>query len=323
MNDERLDILSSFRSLILLDMPFGGDAMKGHLEYLFSDFSIAGMPNFETFGDILKNIDHNSEVCEGVGFLAYKAKIRECLQTCFENGKTTSILLPLKYGEDSHNFLMKVKKNGHGLSILLFLLNKDGYIDLDTYAAGKFKDRLTGLFNFNTFKTHLEADKTPGFICLFDLNKFKEINDTYGHSVGDDVLLLISSFMISISSQDEIFYRRSGDEFLIYVLKNDLKYAMGLINSMEAYLHNIPKVSLKQYDGLSVSASYGLLEIHGSNDKNELSLDDKLKLLDLAMYQAKKSGKLCHYISYEDSLNIVAKGDLDKRLQSLAASIKR
>ncbi len=83
MNDERLDVLSSFRSLILLDMPFGVDAMKSHLEYLFSDFSIAGMPNFETFGDILKNIDPNSEVCEGVGFLTYKNEIKESLQTCF------------------------------------------------------------------------------------------------------------------------------------------------------------------------------------------------------------------------------------------------
>ena len=316
--------LESFESLIAARINYTKDIFSAKMEYVLGDFSIAKLPRFDSLGEVLNAIDPHGEVCEGIGYIAYKNRIEEGILTCLESQDQAIFILPLGKEEEIHNFIFKIRGDENGLSLLfIYLSEKNGAFDIDAYVADSFKDRLTGLFNLNTFYAHLEAHKTAGFICLFDLNKFKEINDTFGHEVGDDVLTLISSYAIAISSKDEIFYRRSGDEFLIMFLNDDLDYVHKIIGKLEKYMKEIPTLSLKQCQGLVCSASFGILQIPPVGENDGIDPKTQIKLADLAMYQAKRAGKRMHYISHEDAVNIVKMGNLDERLEKLSSEPRR
>ena len=154
-------------------------------------------------------------------------------------------------------------------------------------------------------------------IYEFDLNGFKKINDNNGHEIGDVVLKEIANFLISTSSMQEVYYRRSGDEFMILIFEIDISYVFFLINLIERFIESIPQ---KIHKDIACSAAYGILEL---KKDNEFGYVVSSKLTDLAMYQAKNSHKLYHYISHQDALNIIKMGNLDERIKEIANKIGR
>ncbi len=85
-----------------------------------------------------------------------------------------------------------------------------------------YHDSLTGMKNRLFFwddlnKINLQADKNhiPVTVMLFDLDRFKEVNDTYGHDAGDLLLNQVSRRLTSMSSATDTFYRLGGDEFAL------------------------------------------------------------------------------------------------------------
>jgi diguanylate cyclase (GGDEF)-like protein len=85
-------------------------------------------------------------------------------------------------------------------------------------------DQLTGLRNRNSLDETMEQvmaaskrNKVKSGILLIDLNKFKEINDTFGHSVGDDVLKETAQRLKEAARADEVLFRLGGDEFLLVI----------------------------------------------------------------------------------------------------------
>jgi len=321
MEDVFLEKINSFDTLIICDIDIKDDLINAPLRYLSGSFKVANLKDYKTFQEILDSINPHGEVCEGYGYIEYKKLIINSINTLKKEDKNYSFILPLMEKELKRNFLLNINKTEKAINFLFVYFNEEsGLSHIDEYVAGSYKDRLTGLFNYNTLIKHLSGKIESGFLCLFDLNKFKAINDTYGHSIGDEVLFLTASFMISISSSSEIFYRRSGDEFMILFLEHNLDYAKSVIYEIAEYLRRIPAVSLKQYPGLECSASFGLVEI--IPEQKEIDYLTSIKLTDLAMYQAKKANKTIHYISYEDSLQIMKQGELENRLQALAKSKK-
>ncbi|MDY6392684.1 MAG: GGDEF domain-containing protein [Bacilli bacterium] len=315
--------LEAIQTIVVCSVSLSGDAFAAPIEYELGSFTQFGLPNYPTLQDVVRAIASHSEVCEGIGYNAYCEQVRRSLKGCAEEGISGGMILPLDHVDKPRSFLMQfARKEGKMHLSFVSFGEKLGFTDIDTYVAGAFKDRLTGLFNFSTLQNHVEGHHRDGFFCLFDLNKFKDINDRYGHEVGDDVLRYVASYLIAISSSEEIFYRRSGDEFFINILGTDFNYAMGIIDKIEAYLEQMPQTSLRQYPGLECSASFGLLEVRAHSEKR-LDTESYMKLVDLAMYQAKAAHKKCHYISYEDSLGILKRGDLDERLNAIAKTIKR
>lgn len=79
-----------------------------------------------------------------------------------------------------------------------------------------------------------------------------------------------------------------------------------------------PPILKKEFIG---GASFGILEINVKEPL--LSYEVESMLADLAMYQTKKVKKLYHFISFDDALNIIAIGDLDKRINDITSSLKR
>jgi len=153
-------------------------------------------------------------------------------------------------------------------------------------------DALTGLPNrylFNDRLTHgLEKAKrnhTQIAILFIDLDNFKEINDSLGHEIGDEILKVVTQKLYDTIRKEDTLARLGGDEFTIML--EDLKQgqeASVLASKITSSL-NTPIVI--QSHQLYISSSIGI----SLYPDNGLSSQDLLKYADAAMYKAKKEGK--------------------------------
>ena len=321
MKSELTNALESFESLILVKIDNSDDIYQSDFQYISGSFSVAGFKNFINFNQVIKSIYRSAPICEGIGYYEYCNDIKEAIYFCITEGKKASFILPLrKNGKNgqTYYFLMNISKVGDSINALFIHFDeKSGLYNIEDFSSGTFKDSLTGLFNYKTLVSHISENKRKGYLCLYDLNKFKEINDNFGHEIGDDVLIEIANYLISISSMNEVFYRRSGDEFVILIFEKSFNYTLKLINKIERFIESIPALLKKEFE---VSAAFGVLELI---ENSVFNYETQSKLIDLAMYQAKKSHKLYHFISYADAIGIIDKGDLDERIDSIASSLKR
>ncbi len=120
-------------------------------------------------------------------------------------------------------------------------------------------------------------------LLLLDIDKFKLVNDTYGHPNGDQILKALSSHFTENIRDYDIFGRYGGEEFMLILPDTDCETAFGITDRLRKTFHEMsfPGIS----EELHVSFSGGLIEWEG---------EDSTKLLQLAderLYSAKKSGR--------------------------------
>lgn len=122
-----------------------------------------------------------------------------------------------------------------------------------------------------------------GFIFM-DIDRFKFVNDTYGHSVGDKVLLMVSRTVANLLRHLDLFCRWGGDEFVIYL--PDVHTKEGL-RAVAERIRNFVQSSFIVLDGtkLSVSVSLGATLIN-AND----TMESAIERADLLMYESKAKG---------------------------------
>lgn len=308
--------LKSLHTVVVTRAKITDNVFASKFEYIFGSFEEFASRNLVCFNDLFEGIDSQAEVSQGFGYKEYCEEIRNTILACVKDKKKYSFIVPLMNDYNYGNFLMVVSSDDSYINVMFARLESANvFFNVDDFVSSTFKDKLTGLFNFKTLQDHLSKNNRDGYLVLFDLNKFKVVNDNYGHEVGDIVLDLISSYIISISSSNEIFYRRSGDEFMILVLKHDYSYVQDLIYKINNDIIMEDKKLREKYPHIDCSAAFGVVElVYG---KTRIDDDLLIKLTDLAMYQAKKSGNVIHHISHLDALSIIKAGDLDERLASL------
>ncbi|MEL0612200.1 diguanylate cyclase [Marinomonas arenicola] len=150
-------------------------------------------------------------------------------------------------------------------------------------------DPLTNLLNRRAFLQQTEAafnmskrHKEPLSLLMIDFDFFKEINDQYGHHVGDIVLKEFSSKTSKLLRTEDIIGRIGGEEFVIALTKTPIEYSLKLAERIRVSTENI---NIKT-PGLSVSftVSIGVSCI----ENNDESLQQLLERSDKAMYKAKK-----------------------------------
>jgi diguanylate cyclase len=126
--------------------------------------------------------------------------------------------------------------------------------------------------------------KKDGTITFIDLNDFKIINDTYGHSVGDKILLFFADFIRkNLSNKEDELVRFAGDEFL--VISHSAHNVMSVENYFSSLKEKLAKTKLKiKDDKLSVSFSYGVAEF-----KRGEKFKDSMDIADEKMYEDKKN----------------------------------
>ncbi len=152
-------------------------------------------------------------------------------------------------------------------------------------------DTLTGVFNrrhfFNIAKQYLEiAKRNKSELCVvsFDLDKFKNINDTYGHQAGDKVLIEFTNIVNHFMRKSDIFGRIGGEEFVSIMQNTSIKDAILVCEKIRKKAES-SSIEYKE-DIIDFSVSIGIVEL-----SYESSIDELLEKSDIALYRAKENGR--------------------------------
>jgi len=149
-------------------------------------------------------------------------------------------------------------------------------------------DQLTAIYNRNYFEKHINdfiqksknSDETLA-IAFLDIDHFKQVNDTYGHDVGDDVLKEFTALIKQNISSDELFVRWGGEEFIVVFMAQNSTLAQSKIEKLKALIeyHIFKRVE-------KITCSIGVTIYHQDED-----IDQSIKRADDALYKAKNSGR--------------------------------
>ena len=168
-----------------------------------------------------------------------------------------------------------------------------GFEYADLYEQARL-DSLTGLANRRVFEERLgplmesaKRHKRPITLLSMDLDRFKSINDTYGHAEGDRILRLVAREMARLVRASDILVRMGGDEFLLLLPDTNSNDARQLANRLCNKVH---KLQIKTPVGSQLGVSIGIAQWQEKESK-----DEWLAQADEALYQAKKNGRGCLY----------------------------
>ncbi|WP_439616891.1 GGDEF domain-containing protein [Shinella sp.] len=156
------------------------------------------------------------------------------------------------------------------------------------YRQASRTDALTGIANRGSFLDDMQkrlADRSPGTLMIFDLDRFKAINDTHGHVAGDIVLKRFSARISAGLEANMLFCRFGGEEFALYAPGHDIaraeQFAEGLRREVEALA-----ISNEGRD-IAVSVSIGLADVATFGT----DFDRLHSAADAALYAAKEGGR--------------------------------
>jgi two-component system, cell cycle response regulator len=157
-------------------------------------------------------------------------------------------------------------------------------------------DPLTGLFNRRYVTAHLEGlmarigtgSKGPALL-LFDLDRFKLINDSWGHLAGDEVLCEIAKRALSELRSFDLVGRYGGEEFVVLMPDTNLPVALAVAERLRISIADTPFVIDALADPLHVTVSIGVATTLESGD----TPTELLRRADVALYAAKHNGRNC------------------------------
>lgn len=185
-------------------------------------------------------------------------------------------------------------------SVMVFVCLMSGYISkvrADLALAVKRIDRLahrdplTGLFNRRHLMERLEVDisrcnrqRCRGItLFMIDLDHFKRVNDTFGHPVGDEVLVLVGNCLVNSTRDMDCVARYGGEEFVILLDTDSDDHALSMSERIRS---QVQELRLPALEKLSISVSIGIASL--TNGESSRSL---IKRADDALYLAKGEGR--------------------------------
>ena len=153
------------------------------------------------------------------------------------------------------------------------------------------RDSLTGLLNHTTLKYRLQEEvsrasrySVPLAYAMIDLDHFKAVNDTYGHSVGDHVLLALSTLLQRRLRHMDIIGRYGGEEFGVVLPQTDLESAHGILDRLRDTFASLPHQG--SASTFHATFSCGLAALEPGMDAESLNVS-----ADTALYAAKNDGR--------------------------------
>ncbi|RFU71483.1 EAL domain-containing protein [Peribacillus saganii] len=155
-----------------------------------------------------------------------------------------------------------------------------------------FEDRLGQMINFS------REDRHPFAILFLDLNRFKFINDSLGHHIGDEFLKLVAERLQQTIRKTDTLSRLAGDEFTILIPETSVEEVTKLAERIHQVLSEPFQAS---GHSVTVSASIGIAFNKGIND----NVHELIRNADTAMYYSKKFKKK-HYTIYSEELDLKA-----------------
>ena len=150
------------------------------------------------------------------------------------------------------------------------------------------QDRMTQVIE------NFKRSQVYGAVLFLDLDKFKQLNDTYGHQAGDSLLIEVAQRIQSILRVEDTVSRFGGDEFVVLIktLNSDLlkasKIAENIANNIRETVSTPYSLSINEKSiNYNISVSIGIALI----DSVDLDADELLQLADVALYKAKENGR--------------------------------
>ena len=153
-------------------------------------------------------------------------------------------------------------------------------------------DPLTSLFNRRAFYVRSQPSATSGSaepfryaIVMLDIDHFKQFNDQWGHTVGDDMLVAVGEALKAAVRQADVAARWGGEEFILFLRDSDLHHASHLAERLKQAIRAI-RLPHRDRD-LTVSVSMGIAQ----NKTTDTDIDATIARADQALYAAKANGR--------------------------------
>jgi len=243
-----------------------------NISMVITDYNMPVMNGLELTSEIRKNYS-KTELC----IIAISSNNDEEINALFlKQGANDYIKKPFSKEE----FSCRINNSIEALENIQYITNHAN------------RDFLTGLYNrryfFENMNEYMEDIKLSGerfAIAMLDIDFFKKINDTYGHDVGDRVIVAISEVLRSNTNYRDIVARFGGEEFCI-VLKNINQYSVPEIleklrQEVEDFVFILDDENKVKFT-ISIGASY-----HDDSD----SLEETINQADMNLYSAKQNGR--------------------------------
>ena len=239
----------------------------------------------------------------------YQDKVKEGLEailTRYQQGTTTNSVVYKRYVDGEYSWMEAT------YHILDLQENKDIFcylyvIDIDKQKRQELAlknkaehDGLTGLYNRSKAINEinqilLSNEMTCGALLMLDMNDFKEINDNYGHAIGDKIITKTAKRLKEMFRNDDILCRLGGDEFMILCRNIDEISIRMKLEDVTRQM-KIPYL-IEEYQIMApLSIGFVMIPLYGTTFNN------LYKKADIALYKAKQDG-LASYRMYHDDMN--------------------
>ncbi|MCR4807723.1 MAG: GGDEF domain-containing protein [Lachnospiraceae bacterium] len=191
---------------------------------------------------------------------------------------------------DGDELIIPASDEGEGVDVMLVCALSESRINIWRDLMISSRDTLTGLPGRNAFRTWYLMNhswNTDAQMCVFilDIDKFKTINDTYGHAAGDKALKILSNQLRNTAGTTGYICRWGGDEFT-GILAGDARKVKQDLDNMRI------RIGKQKIDGrFYMTISAGIIDVRSVGGVNDL--DRLVTIADKALYKAKENGRDC------------------------------
>ena len=284
-NLEILEDLLTFAGHNVQTVRRGEDALKrvqeSHPDLILLDILMPGMDGFEVC-TLLKADEKTKDIpvifVSSMEDIEYKVK-------GFKVGGVDYINKPFHHAE------ILVRVNTHITMLRLRKHLEEKNAELERLAN---TDYLTNLYNRRRFFQAAEDEyagaihsRNPFSITLIDLDYFKQVNDTYGHLIGDQVLIHVARLIRTHCRVSDIAARYGGEEFIVLHPSVDRQNAFKVAERIRKVVEATP--FSHEEEEIIVTLCAGVVDTQGRGDFKRI--DDILGLADKALYRAKDAGR--------------------------------
>jgi diguanylate cyclase (GGDEF)-like protein len=270
---------------------------KDKFNLIISDIRMPKMNGLEMIKQI-RTIQKNIPIV-----VATAHKESDLLIECIQNSVDGYLLKPINY-KQLHQSMVKIcekiyyiKKNQEYESSLEELVksrtqeleqNQQKLLDMAN------KDPMTNLYNrryFHDISVTLfklaAREKSDLSVLMIDIDRFKTINDIYGHMIGDIVIKKLADILLDLTRHSDVVIRFGGEEFVILLPNTNTSGASLIATKIRKTIETL-EIEIENHDILKFTISIGIGLCDHINDTN---IDNSIHRADEALYEAKRSGR--------------------------------